>query len=178
MPNCIFHTNRRLPQCIIFGVRKAGTRALLQYLNIHPDIVITCDEMHFFERDEKYNLTLEYYRKQMPYSFEGQITIEKTPRYFTEEVVPERIYRMNSSIKLLLIVRNPVDRLLSDYAQLRDLKIQRNKTVIPFEDEVLTEDGEIDVNYKGVEISMYYRHFADFLEIFHWTKFMLLTVIS
>ena len=47
------HTNRRLPQCIIFGVRKGGTRALLQYLNSHPDIVITCDEMHFFEKDEK-----------------------------------------------------------------------------------------------------------------------------
>ena len=34
-------TKRRLPQCIIIGARKCGTRALLEFLNLHPQIQIT-----------------------------------------------------------------------------------------------------------------------------------------
>lgn len=55
----------------------------------------------------------------MPYSLENQITVEKTPNYFVDWEVPERIYNFNSSIKLILIVRNPIDRAVSDYVQLK-----------------------------------------------------------
>ena len=53
----------------------------------------------------------------MPKSFPGQITIEKSPKYFIEEKVPDRIRKMNSKMKIILIVRNPIDRLISDYTQ-------------------------------------------------------------
>ena len=45
---------RRLPHCIIAGVRKAGTAALRDYLNIHPDIVISGGEKHFFDSSKNY----------------------------------------------------------------------------------------------------------------------------
>lgn len=73
-------------KCLIIGVRKCGTRALLEMLNLHPRIQKAAGEVHFFDRDENYLKGLEWYRKKMPHSFRGQITIEKSPSYF---VTPE-----------------------------------------------------------------------------------------
>ncbi|KAL2732875.1 heparan sulfate glucosamine 3-O-sulfotransferase 5-like, partial [Vespula maculifrons] len=112
-------TSRHLPQAIIIGVRKCGTRALLEMLYLHPQIQKASGEVHFFDRDDNYGKGLEWYRRKMPYSFKGQITIEKSPSYFVTPEVPERIRAMNASVKLLLIVREPVTRAISDYTQLR-----------------------------------------------------------
>ncbi|EDW61475.2 uncharacterized protein Dvir_GJ20291 [Drosophila virilis] len=112
-------TSRRLPQALIIGVRKCGTRALLEMLYLHPRIQKAGGEVHFFDRDENYLRGLDWYRKKMPHSFRGQITIEKSPSYFVSPEVPERVRAMNASIKLLLIVREPVTRAISDYTQLR-----------------------------------------------------------
>ncbi|KOX79992.1 Heparan sulfate glucosamine 3-O-sulfotransferase 5 [Melipona quadrifasciata] len=80
-------TSRHLPQAIIIGVRKCGTRALLEMLFLHPQIQKAAGEVHFFDRDDNYGKGLEWYRRKMPYSFRGQITIEKSPSYF---VTPEQ----------------------------------------------------------------------------------------
>ena len=45
---------KRLPKCIIVGVRKAGTRALKDFLSIHPRIVVAKREQHFFGLPLKY----------------------------------------------------------------------------------------------------------------------------
>lgn len=79
-------TSRRLPQAIIIGVRKCGTRALLEMLALHPRVQKAAGEVHFFDRDDNYQRGLEWYRRKMPHSFRGQITIEKSPSYF---VTPE-----------------------------------------------------------------------------------------
>ena len=79
-------TNRHLPQAIIIGVRKCGTRALLEMMFLHPQIQKAAGEVHFFDRAENYEKGLEWYRRKMPYSFKGQVTIEKSPSYF---VTPE-----------------------------------------------------------------------------------------
>ena len=55
----------------------------------------------------------------MPFTFPEHITMEKSPAYFVDEKVPERVRSMNSSIRLLLIVRDPVERTVSDYVQVR-----------------------------------------------------------
>uniref|UniRef100_A0A8C3JQY9 Sulfotransferase n=1 Tax=Calidris pygmaea TaxID=425635 RepID=A0A8C3JQY9_9CHAR len=94
-------TSRQIPQTIIIGVRKGGTRALLEMLDIHPNIVVAATEVHFFDWDENYVKGIDWYRSLMPCSYGNQITIEKTPGYFTSPQAPERIHDMNSSIKLL-----------------------------------------------------------------------------
>lgn len=162
----LHHMKKRLPQCIIIGARKAGTRALLTYLNIHPDVVGKGPEMHFFDSEEFYKQSFEAYRKEMPYSFEDQITVEKTPAYFVEPDVPERIYRMNRTIKLLLLLRDPVERTLSDYVQLSEGKRAKNKPIASFEEHVITEDGSINRSYKAVKRSIYHKHLARWLEFF------------
>lgn len=41
---------RRLPQALVIGVKKCGTRALLEFLRIHPDIRAAGSEIHFFDK--------------------------------------------------------------------------------------------------------------------------------
>lgn len=126
------HSNtlqRRLPQCIIIGARKAGTRALLEYLAIHRQVRKADSEVHFFDNEDRFRLGIDFYRQSMPYSRVDQITVEKTPAYFVTPDVPTRIHAMNSSIRLVLIVREPVERLISDFAQLRMNRLQKMRTL-------------------------------------------------
>lgn len=66
-------TQRRLPSALIIGVRKCGTRALLEMLNLHPDIRKRDAEAHFFDDEDHYIKGLDWYRKKMPYSFDNQV---------------------------------------------------------------------------------------------------------
>lgn len=51
---------RRLPQALIIGVKKGGTRALLEFLRLHPDIRALGSEPHFFDRH--YARGLDWYK--------------------------------------------------------------------------------------------------------------------
>ena len=51
---------RRLPDVIIIGAKKSGTRALLEFLKIHPDVRAAGPETHFFDRF--YDRGLDWYR--------------------------------------------------------------------------------------------------------------------
>lgn len=172
-------TNRHLPQAIIIGVRKCGTRALLEMLFLHPQIQKAAGEVHFFDRDDNYGKGLEWYRRKMPYSFKGQITIEKSPSYFVTPEVPERIRAMNGSVKLLLIVREPVTRAISDYTQLRTHAAtastltnngtpqqQQQQMTRSFEELVMRPDGTINESYRPVAISLYHTYMHRWLEVF------------
>ena len=106
---------KRLPQAIIIGAKKCGTRALLKFIGAHPNVSTAGAELHFFDRF--YHMGLDWYKEQMPYSFENQITIEKTPKYLIDKQVPERVYQMNPNIKLIVVLRNPVTRAISEYVQ-------------------------------------------------------------
>ena len=161
------HTQRHLPTCLIIGVRKGGTRALLEFLNLHPNVQAQRKEMHFFDDDDCYSLGVEWYRKKMPFSFPGQIVIEKTPSYFVNEDVPERVYQMNSSIKLLVVIRDPTERTISDYTQIHANKVDRGKYHESFEELVLDADtGDIRKRYNAVRRSIYHRHFVRWLHYF------------
>lgn len=52
--------NKRLPQAVIIGVKKGGTRALLEFLRVHPDVRAAGAEPHFFDRN--YGRGLAWYR--------------------------------------------------------------------------------------------------------------------
>nr|XP_054763110.1 uncharacterized protein LOC129269626 [Lytechinus pictus] len=52
--------SKRFPQAIIIGVKKGGTRALLNFISLHPDVAAATREMHFFDR--YYDKGLEWYR--------------------------------------------------------------------------------------------------------------------
>ncbi|CAH1155811.1 unnamed protein product [Phaedon cochleariae] len=161
----------RLPQAIIMGVRKCGTRALLEMLYLHPMIQKAAGEVHFFDRDDNYYKGLEWYRMQMPRSYPGQITIEKSPSYFVTPEVPERIRAMNASVKLLLIVREPVTRAISDYTQLRANAATASPSMSTsptksFEQLALFSNGSINEAYRPLAISLYHNYMHRWLEVF------------
>uniref|UniRef100_A0A8C9WA13 Sulfotransferase n=1 Tax=Scleropages formosus TaxID=113540 RepID=A0A8C9WA13_SCLFO len=93
---------KKLPQAIIVGVKKGGTRALLEFLRVHPDVRAAGAEPHFFDRD--YDKGLRWYRELMPKTLEGQITMEKTPSYFVTREAPARIYAMSRDTKLIVVL--------------------------------------------------------------------------
>ena len=111
----------------IAGIRKAGTRALLTYLGHHPDVRTAHAEAHFFAYGPNYRQGLEFYRKLMPYSKANQITIEKTPNYFHNSQCAPRIHAMNSSAKIILVLREPTSRAVSDYLQFEKNKGETRK---------------------------------------------------
>ncbi|XP_041066280.1 heparan sulfate glucosamine 3-O-sulfotransferase 1-like [Carcharodon carcharias] len=158
-------TNQMIPQTIIIGVRKGGTRALLEMLDIHPDIVVAATEVHFFDWDENYAKGLEWYRKLMPFSYPHQTTIEKTPGYFTSIKAPERIHDMNSSTKLLLILRDPTERVISDYTQVYYNRLENHKPVQPIE-EMVIKNGALNTKYKAIQRSLYDIHMNNWLRYF------------
>lgn len=89
--------NRRLPDTLIIGVKKSGTRALLEFIRLHPDVRAAGCEVHFFDRH--YNKGFNWYRNHMPSTIDGQITMEKTPSYFITKEAPQRVHHMNPGTK-------------------------------------------------------------------------------
>lgn len=156
---------RHLPDIIIIGVRKGGTRALLEMLSLHDSIAAAQSEVHFFDSDAHYQRGLEWYTSQMPLARPHQLMVEKTPAYFTSVDAPDRIFHMNPSIRLLLIVRDPVDRVLSDYTQVFHNQLQKHKIPQPIED-LLLRDGELNLGYKAVNRSVYHPHMQRWLRVF------------
>ncbi|MED6283919.1 hypothetical protein CHARACLAT_013969 [Characodon lateralis] len=154
--------SKKLPQAIIIGVKKGGTRALLEFLRLHPDIRAVGAEPHFFDRN--YDKGLEWYRELMPSSSKGQLTMEKTPSYFVTREVPCRIYSMSKDTKLIVVVRNPVTRAVSDYTQTRS-----KKPDIPSFESLTFKNmsaGLIDTTWSAVQIGMYARHLERWLQFF------------
>ena len=122
-PSC----RKRLPNCLIIGDAKAGTYALLTFLSAHPQVVRNekINEYDFFSLH--YENGISWYKDKMPVSLPGQIILEKSPSYFPHPEAPERVYRMNPDIRLILIVRHPVHRSVSAYAMNKE-KVEKRRT--------------------------------------------------
>ena len=86
-----------------YQFRFSGT--LKFFLGHHPSVAGDKHESHFFDRDKTYSRGLDWYKNQLPKAHSGQVVMEGTPAYFHTPGVPERIKRMNESIKILLILR-------------------------------------------------------------------------
>lgn len=79
--------------------------------------------------------------------------------------VPERIKAMNSSVKLLLILREPVVRAVSDYAQLHS-NPAANRSSRTFEELAMRPDGTVNTNYRPIAVSTYHGHVYRWLDVF------------
>lgn len=161
---------KRYPQALIIGVRKGGTRALINMLRSHPDIVTAVEEMHFYDRDENFRKGVKWYVDNMPLSTENQITIEKSPYYFVSPETPKRIHDLSPDIKIILIARNPIDRAVSDYNQL--IRKQHKSNHGSFEDYVFDKlTGSINTECSPISTSCYDVHFRRWLKYFNRSQF-------
>ena len=114
---------RVLPNLLVIGAVRSGTTSLYHNLAQHPCITKSAyDEIGFF--DDNFHLGLNWYRSMFPTKFHKEKIIKKygkfltydvTPFYIYNERVPERIYNLLPDIKLIAVLRNPVDRAYSNY---------------------------------------------------------------
>ena len=114
---------RVLPDFIIIGSMKCGTTSLYYDICEHPCVSPAAyDEIGFF--DSNFHLGLNWYRSMFPTKRriedirrkEGvAITGEDTPFYFWNPVAAKRIQKLLPNIKLISILRNPIDRAYSEY---------------------------------------------------------------
>ncbi|XP_068670318.1 heparan sulfate glucosamine 3-O-sulfotransferase 5-like [Montipora foliosa] len=157
---------RRLPNALVIGIRKGGTRAILEFLARHPSVKACKQEVHFFDRQENYVRGLNWYRDQMPLSFSNETTMEKTPAYFVTDDVPRKIFQMSPSIKLLVVVRDPTIRAMSDYAQVLE---NNNGSLSRSFESYVTEGPQHRIlrkNSRFVTIGIYVDHLNKWLEYF------------
>ena len=112
----MFRTKRRKIERLDFilaGAQKSGTTALHYFLSKHPHITMgDQQEMHFFDNDALFVSEPDYeeLHKRYPLLGPSMIAGDCTPSYLYYEPVAERIYKYNPKIKLLILLRNPVDR--------------------------------------------------------------------
>ncbi|KAL3983072.1 Sulfotransferase domain family protein [Acanthocheilonema viteae] len=162
---------KRFPQAIIIGVKKAGTRALLEFLRLNPAIKAPGPEVHFF--DKNFDKGFDWYRSRMPETSITEITVEKTPAYFVSKTAPGRIRSLNSTIKLIIVVRNPITRAISDYTQAISKK-RRNTLMPSFEEMVLGNNSSnttgmkngVNASWGAIRIGIYHRHIRRWLQHF------------
>jgi len=114
---------RVLPDFIIIGAMKSGTTSLYNNICEHPCIESAAyDEIGYF--DVNYHLGLNWYRSLFPTKFKKNEIIKKFGKFQTGEDTPFYFWNLNSvkriendlpNSKLIVILRNPIDRAYSEY---------------------------------------------------------------
>lgn len=108
---------RGFPAVLIIGAQKAGTTSLFNYLVQHPDVLPPiAKEVHYF--DLRYNRGARWYQGCFPYRRRlrrGAVTLDATPYYLFHPLVPRRVAELLPTVKLIVLLRNPVDRAFSHY---------------------------------------------------------------
>src|SRR5256884_6872717 len=98
---------------ILAGAQKSGTTALHYFLSKHPNITMgDQQEIHFFDNDAMFVSGADYEQlhKHYPLLALSKIAGDCSPSYIYYEPVAERLLKYKPKIKLLILLRNPVDR--------------------------------------------------------------------
>ena len=105
---------------IIAGVNKCGTTSVFRYLAQHPQVSASrVKETRYFVKDSKskdqksYSDYLEYFRHDVE---QGRLLLEASPTYFTSGTeIGAQIRRLLPDARIVVLLRNPVERLISYY---------------------------------------------------------------
>jgi Sulfotransferase domain len=106
-----------LPNLIVIGAAKCGTTSLHEYLDEHPEIAMSREkELHFFVDRKNWGRGLEWYEAQFDAS--APVRGESSPGYSAHPLYEGVAVRMAATIpdaKLVYLVRDPVERIVSHY---------------------------------------------------------------
>lgn len=101
---------------IIIGGARCGTWAALCNLRKHPQIAMPEKEMHFFDSFLDKKKTTKWYREQFSGEmFKNKVVGEKTPAYIYFDACHSWMKNVAPDVKLILLIRNPVDRFFSQW---------------------------------------------------------------
>jgi hypothetical protein len=158
---------RTLPDFLIIGTQKGGTTSLYLYLNEHPNIGgAVIKEVSFF--DKNYSLGLSWYRAQFPMPLRQLYTRdirkqnytvgEASPGYLIYPHAPGRIAKILPCIKLIALLRNPVERAYSQYRH----NVSRGFEQLSFADAIEAEEERTQAEKEKVLSNPQYNSTAFF----------------
>lgn len=169
-----------LPNFIIVGAPKAGTTSLYHYLTEHPQVFMSDPkEVNFFSRKEieAQGLFYDDFKARNLNEYEelfASVTDEKavgeaSVSYLFYPEVPAKIKETLPNVKIIILLRDPVDRGFSHY--LMDYKL--GLVDIPFKEIIYKTNKHKNQNLyyqQYVELGLYYEQVKRYLDIFGHEK--------
>jgi len=156
----IMSSVEKWPNFFIVGVAKAGTTSLYEYLNSLPEIFMSPNkEPNYFSVK---SIPINYYKKPLrdekkylnlfKKSTTEKVIGEASPGYLIEPEAPKLIHEKNPNARILISLRDPVERLFSSYLMLRkygwiklsfreEIEKSINKSYDPLHPHIKIEDG-------------------------------------
>ena len=114
---------RVIPDFLVIGAKRCGTTSLYQHLPEHPCISKSPhDNMGFF--NDNFHLGVNWYKSFFPTTFTRNkikskfgdfLAFDVTTKYMEEESTANNVYQTKPNMKIIIILRNPVDRAYSQY---------------------------------------------------------------
>jgi sulfotransferase family protein len=106
-----------LPNLVVIGGLKCGTTSLHHYLNLHPEIHMSRPkELNFFVEELNWSLGTAWYASH--FAAAAPVRGESSPHYTNRprfQGVAERMRSVVPDARLIYMVRDPIDRMLSHY---------------------------------------------------------------
>jgi len=185
---------RSLPDLIIPGEAKCGTTSLFRYLVQHPELypAIRKEPNNFISHPYRlayakmnYDYVLNRYISR--YALKRKhISCEASAEYFSRLSVCQQLSEILPSIKIVILLRNPVTRAISDYQMMCNNNLEKKafSSVIDEAIEILQNQKYIDIVeclrgvehnplryvYRGIyvhNVSQWIKHFPDNYIIFN-----------
>lgn len=152
------------PNYLLIGATRCGTTWLGKNLMLHPQVFMPSQkEIHFFNRH--YDKGIDWYFDIFEHATEKAIG-EATPGYLYHEHIPELIRKDCPDVKLIVCLRDPVERAYSHYWYREDERRAQN-IVTTFED-------KIQQTPRLIEEGLYARKLKKYLELFDKDKLLIL----
>ncbi len=143
----LYNNTSTEPSFLIIGTQKGGTTSLYHDLVQHPDIhAAAVKEIHFF--DDQYQHGFDWYKKNFPPDLPaGHMTGEASPYYLFHPQVPARVREWLPDVKLIVMLRNPIDRAYSHY----QMMVRRGLEPLSFAEAIQAERSRIEEDYARME---------------------------
>lgn len=140
-----------MPDFLILGGQKCGTTSLYRYLLQHSHILPAKEkEIHFF--DLAFHFGVDWYESFFPekHSAANYLMGEATPYYLFHPLVPERVFQTYPQSKLIVLLRNPVERAISQYYHEVRLGFEKLSLPAAIAQESKRLEGEVEkiISYK------------------------------
>ncbi|NER47328.1 MAG: tetratricopeptide repeat protein [Symploca sp. SIO1A3] len=168
------------PNFLIIGQTKCGTTSLYAYLKQHPQILpALTKEIKFWHSKSNFDRGLDWYLAHFSPICSGQnlITGEATPEYLSSPEAAQRLWPIFPEMKLIILLRNPVDRAISQYyfRCKRGGEHRSLEKAIFSELKMLTQQREIDHhNLYYLFPGIYINSIITWMELFPQKQFLIL----
>ncbi len=167
-----------LPNTFIIGVQKAGTTTLDDWLSQHPQIYCyeSLKDVHLFARFKSMD-EIEQRLMKEPASYKNQpVILQSAVNYIFYPQLLESIAQFNPKAKLILILRNPVDRAISSYAYFKKMlrETRPMEEALLYQPKEVTEFTRDNGDFTYIEHGFYAKQIKNCLQYFSKEQLLIL----